>query len=718
MLTVKLDATSSVLPKVLIVDDLEDVRWVLSNLIRLAGFTPIEAASGEEALARIRQEAPEVILLDVGLPDMDGFEVLTGIKAHDKTIPVIMVTAHGKTHDAVRAIRAGAYDYLSKPFSNEDIVLTVRRGIEEKAWKGRVRQSPPGTDALLDFMGKGAAIQRLQREVAQVTATNFSVLVTGETGTGKELVAQALHAGSARAAKPFVAVDCGAIAESLIESELFGHEKGAFTGAYQAQAGAFELASGGTIFLDEIGNMPLAMQGKLLRVLETRKIHRIGSTREREVDFRVVAATNADLRALAEQQRFRPDLYHRLAEFTIHLAPLRERTEDLPFLVNRFLAEASKELGKQMGGLSDSAWGLFQRYDWPGNVRELRNQLRQAVLLCDDPGEMISPKNLGALDARRSPSEGLGPDPAEPGDAFRAWPLHLSAVTLTYENNIPLKKLIQRVTDQVERALLLQALKLSEGNKAHAARLLQIDYKTIHSKLKAYEICSTPFMKDRYKTVERSTAARHYLGANDMTDKNRTEAFAEGKLRIEEIGRRLGSLFGQPKPEPSGSGGLFAGLGSLIEQLGKLAEQAERAGGVVSKTGDFNVGSDKRLKGVYGFSVKSALGEQGGVKIEPFGNIRRDEEGKLVEVQQIREPMVDLFDESDHVLIIAEVPGIEQEDVRLELQDDILIFVAEKGDSKYRKELLLPASFSSAQMSFTCRNGILEIRLNKDNSKD
>ena len=203
-----------------------------------------------------------------------------------------------------------------------------------------------------------------------------------------------------------------------------------------------------------------------------------------------------------------------------------------------------------------------------------------------------------------------------------------------------------------------------------------------------------------------------------MVDKKPTEEFAEGKLRIEEIGRRLGSLFRKPKPVPFDSGGLFAGLGSLIEQLGKLAEQAEQAGGVVSKTGEFNVGSDKRLKGVYGFSVKSALGEQGGVKIEPFGNIRRDEEGKLVEVQQIREPMVDLFDESDHLLIIAEVPGIEQEDVRLELQDDILIFSAEKGDSKYRKELLLPTSFSPEKMSFTCRNGILEIRLSKENTKD
>jgi len=205
-----------------------------------------------------------------------------------------------------------------------------------------------------------------------------------------------------------------------------------------------------------------------------------------------------------------------------------------------------------------------------------------------------------------------------------------------------------------------------------------------------------------------------YLGENDMTDKKRTEEFAEGNDRIEEIGHRLGALLGKPKPESSGSGGLFAGLGSLIEQLGKLAEQAEQAGGVVTKTGGFNVGSDERLKGVYGFSVKSALGEKGGVKVEPFGNIRRDEEGKLVEVHQIREPMVDVFDEPDHLLIIAEVPGIEQEDVRIELQDDILIFAAEKGDSKYLKELLLPVSFSSGQMSFTCRNGILEVRLNKE----
>ncbi len=495
-----MDSTPSVPAKVLIVDDLEEARWVLSNLIRLAGFAPVTAASGEEALACVRHEAPDVMLLDVCLPDMDGFEVLTRVKAHDKTVPVIMVTAYGKTHDAVRAIRAGAYDYVAKPFSNEDVVLTVRRALEEQALKGRVQKfhdRPGQTGSLLDCMGTSAAVQRIQMEVEQVAPTNLSVLVMGETGTGKELVARAVHAAGPRAAKPFVAVDCGAIPESLIESELFGHEKGAFTGAHRAKAGAFELADGGTIFLDEIGNVPLAMQGKLLRALEERRIHRIGSTNERDVDFRVVVATNVDLRAMVDQQAFRRDLYHRLAEFTISLPPLRERTEDLPLLAERFLAQANKELGKQVGGLSDSAWGLIQRYDWPGNARELRNQLRRAVLRCRDPGGVITPECLGMLDGRGSPSESLGPDHPErprPQDGGgRACPLCAPAALLASEGSPPLKELVGRVTAQVERAILLQALKRTRGNKAQAARLLHIDYKTIHSKLKEYNISSIRF---------------------------------------------------------------------------------------------------------------------------------------------------------------------------------------------------------------------------------
>jgi len=504
-----MDLTPYAPAKVLIVDDLEEARWVLSNLIQLAGFAPVVAASGEEALARIRHETPDVVLLDVRLPDMDGFEVLARAKAHDKVLPVIMVTAYGETHDAVRAMRAGAYDYVAKPFINEDIVLTVRRALEENASRQQLRQIldlPRQVGSLLDSMGTSATVRHILREMEQVASTNFSVLVTGETGTGKDLVARAIHAASPRAAKPFVAVDCGAIPESLIESELLGHEKGAFTGAHHAKAGAFELAGEGTIFLDEIGNLPLAMQGKLLRVLEERKIHRIGSTNERDVDFRVVAATNMDLQAMVGQQAFRRDLYHRLAEFTIGLAPLRERKEDLPFLVNRFITDANRELSKQVGGLSHSAWGLIQQYDWPGNARELRNQLRRAVLLCDDAEEMITPELLGMLDRRRSPSEFLRPDQPEQGcpleGGCRTCPFRVPAALLASGNSPPLKVLVGRMTAQLERAILLRTLDLTEGNKAQGARLLHIDYKTIHNKLKAYEISSTRFCGSHVKLLD------------------------------------------------------------------------------------------------------------------------------------------------------------------------------------------------------------------------
>lgn len=499
------EATLPIQAKILIVDDSEGERWVLSNLMRQAGFTPLAVASGEEALDCIRQDAPDAMLLDVGLPGMNGFEVLERVNAYDKTMPVIMVTANGKTHDAVRAVRAGAWDYVTKPFKNEDVVLTLRCAIEEQALKCQVREIADPThraDSLLNTMGNSKAIQGIQKEVARVAETNFSILVIGESGTGKELVSQAIHTRSLRAAKPLVAVDCGAISESLIESELFGHEKGAFTGAYQAKKGAFELADGGTIFLDEIGNLPMAMQGKLLRVLETRRIHRIGSDKEQEVDFRVVAATNADLLAMVEKKTFRGDLYHRLAEYTICIPPLRERKEDLAFLVHRFLVLTNKELGKQVHGLSASAWALVQEYHWPGNARELRNQLRRAVLVCDGPDGMMTPENLEMLSRHSTSLESL-----DHGFSKQCWteiggtlacPLRGAEELLASGAGLSLTELTVRIHAQVERMILLRTLALTEGNKAKAARMLHIDYKTIHSKLKAYAISSNQFMKDAY----------------------------------------------------------------------------------------------------------------------------------------------------------------------------------------------------------------------------
>jgi DNA-binding NtrC family response regulator len=478
--TANTESARSPAATILIVDDLPDARWALSNLIHRAGLTPVAAANGAEALTYIQHETPDLVLLDICLPDVDGFGVLSWARAQAKVMPVIMLTAYGKTPDAVRAMRAGAYDYVAKPFNHEEILLTISRALHERALirpRRLLHDRPCQTGGLIDLMGSSAAVQRVQREVAQVAQTDLSVLVTGETGTGKELVARALHGQSRRAAIPLVVVDCGALPDSLIESELFGYEKGAFTGAHHTKTGAFEAADGGTIFLDELGNLPLLVQGKLLRALEARRIHRIGRLNEQDVDFRVLAATNTDLRAAVDQQTMRRDLYHRLAQFTIHLPPLRERKEDLPFLVDRFVAEGNRELGRQVLGLRDAAWEAIQRYDWPGNFRELRNLLRRAVLLCDAPDQMIDAASLGLPDAH--------------AESLQPLPLSLAERQLSPDDHQPLRKLVGDVAARAERAILLRALELTEGNKARCARLLQVDYKTLRSKLKTYEIFPT-----------------------------------------------------------------------------------------------------------------------------------------------------------------------------------------------------------------------------------
>lgn len=476
--------------KVLIVDDMEEVRWALSNIVRQEGLIPVFAASGAEALAQFISERPDIVLLDVGLPDMDGFEIMKRIKAQDKSTPVVMVTAHGKTGEAVRAIRADAFDYMAKPFLNQDIVLTMRRALDEKALKVKKRQSFIGSvyaSPLLESMGRSLAIQRIHAEVEQVAKTKLSVLLSGESGTGKEVVARAIHAASPRADKPFVALDCGAISAALIENELFGHEKGAFTGAYQSKIGAFEMAAGGTLFLDEIGNLPMDMQSTLLRVIETQNVRKIGGTREHRIDFRLVAATNLNLQTIVRQKNFRGDLYYRLAEFTINLPPLRERSEDIVYLARRFLAEANLELGRSVSGMSSQTEELLCGYAWPGNVRELRNQIRRATLLCIDPAGMVTPELFPALDGVSGCERLNSPDDVSA----------LAAANPMFSGE-SLKEITARVIAQVERIVLQQALQHTQGNKAKAARLLRIDYKTMYSKLKAYEISSNRFASDTY----------------------------------------------------------------------------------------------------------------------------------------------------------------------------------------------------------------------------
>lgn len=474
--------------KILILDDLEEMRWLLSNLVRLAGCQPIAAATAAEGLASLRQELPDAVLLDVCMPDMDGFAVLRQIQKLDRAIPVIMVTAHGGTPDAVRAIRAGAYDYVTRPFRNEDLLLTLRSAIDDMALQGSARRISDGqrhARPLLELMGGGNAVRRIVTQVERVGPTNLPVLITGDTGTGKELVAQAIHAASLRADKPFIVVDCGAIPDTLIESELFGHEKGAFTGAHRPRAGALELASGGTLFLDEIGNLPLLTQTSLLRALETQCVRRVGSTQEQRLDFRIIAATNVDLRASVVQQAFRSDLYHRLAGFTVRLTPLCERRESIPYLVQRFIVEANRELGRHVVGLSEIAQALVQRYDWPGNVRELRNQIRRAVLLCDGPGALIAPENLGIADIGQRSADAAPPE-ASPGCCARPGGTQECLFRVPRDllsGHRSLTDMVQSTMAEFEYWVMLQALSQTHGNKTQASRLLGIDNKTLRSKL-------------------------------------------------------------------------------------------------------------------------------------------------------------------------------------------------------------------------------------------
>ncbi|MCX7048982.1 MAG: sigma-54 dependent transcriptional regulator [Candidatus Sumerlaeota bacterium] len=449
-------------PTVLIVDDVDSMRSILRIIVEHAGMEAIEAGDGQTALRLIEHKAADVVLLDVRMPGMDGHEVLRRAKELDSSLPVIMITAYGGIQDAIHTVKQGAIDYLTKPFSNEEIIQKIIGALDETHCQGRSEHPETESEAnlsLCERMGHGEEIQALASEVQRVAPTAFSVLIIGETGAGKEVIAQAIHAQSHRASKRFVAVDCGAIPETLIESELFGHEKGSFTGADNTRHGKFEAAAEGTLFLDEISNLPLSMQSKLLRALQEKQFYRVGASTPLQADARIVAATNQDL-SKANPAVFRRDLYHRLNEYAIRVPPLRERREDIPHLVNRFLRMANDELGKKVAGVSDAAMDVLLQHDWPGNVRELRNIIRRAVLLAE---ETIDLPLLG--------------------------PLKSACVTPLPEcagARLSLKEISKQHSASAERTALQEVLARTGGNKALAARILQIDYKTIHAKIRLY----------------------------------------------------------------------------------------------------------------------------------------------------------------------------------------------------------------------------------------
>jgi two-component system nitrogen regulation response regulator GlnG len=460
--------------KILIVDDEAEIRSLLGAVLQAKGYEIATAEDGAAAVAAVPRERPAVILMDLSMPRMNGMDALPEIKRLDPEVPVVICTAHADLATAVRAMKLGAYDYLTKPFDVELLVLTVERAVERHRLHSRIeelkRQGQGGS--LGERMGGSPAIAQVIQQVGQVAESNFTVLVQGETGTGKELVARAIHQQSPRRQAPFVAVDCGAIPETLVESELFGHERGAFTGAQSRREGHFQLAKGGTLFLDEIGNVPVATQAKLLRALEQREVLPLGGTRAVAVDARIIAATNAELEESVKAGRFRADLYYRLSEFTIALPPLRSRREDIMHLAQRFLDEVSMELRRPVRRISDEAMQMLLHHHWPGNVRELRNVVRKAALLAT---EVVTPEHVPALTAGAAP----GPvrTPAEPAGG----------------EDLSLREVAELAAVQAEREVIRHALQSTKGNKSQAARLLRTDYTTLHAKMKRYGISARDF---------------------------------------------------------------------------------------------------------------------------------------------------------------------------------------------------------------------------------
>jgi DNA-binding NtrC family response regulator len=454
--------------QVLIVDDDLDISLMLSILMKKEGLPCMVAHNGEAALKMVPTVKPEMLLVDVRMPGIDGMEVLKRVKEIDPHLPVVLITAYADIPASVAAMRAGAFDYLPKPFDHSEVVRVVRAALAARDRRRRAQTEIIAADNCLRvMMGPSDAVSHIIRDVNRVAQSDFSVIIQGETGSGKELVARSIYQLSSRGNAPFIPLDCGAIPETLIESELFGYQKGAFTGATAPKAGKFEAAQGGTLFLDEIANLPWAAQAKLLRVIQEKAVLRLGATLPVKIDVRLITASNQPLQGLAESGQMREDLFFRLNEFIITIPPLRERRDDIPYLAKRFLDITNKELKKNVKGFTEYALEALFACNWPGNVRQLRSVIRRAVLLADD---IITERHL---DIKRTPVPGLAFTPRVEGIPWQ---------------ELSLKEIVHRSVATVEREVLVQVLKYTKGNKAKAARLLQIDYKTIHTKMKQFGI--------------------------------------------------------------------------------------------------------------------------------------------------------------------------------------------------------------------------------------
>jgi nitrogen regulation protein NR(I) len=448
--------------RILIADDELNIRKVLSATLRREGYEVLTAKDGAEAIELLGSGKVQVVVTDLKMPRGDGIEVLQYVQHHRPQIPVIIITAHGTISNAVEALKSGALDYITKPFDKADLIQTIAKAVRTESLASRNLQVEP--DAGRDRMiGRTPAMRAIYEMIDKVADTPSTVLITGESGTGKELIAAALHERSQRAPRPFIKINCAAIPRELMESELFGHEKGAFTGAVSSKPGRFELADGGTLFLDEIADIPIEMQVKLLRALQEGEIERVGGLTTQTVDVRLVAATNRDLQQQVEQGRFREDLYYRLAVVPIRLPPLRERAEDIPLLVEHFIAKYNARLDRQIRGIQAEALELLKSHHWPGNIRELENAIERCILFSDGPeiGPADLPEELLPVTAGAVEAPGL-------------------------EGEQSLKAIVKRKTAELEKDLIVAALAETAGNVTQAARRLKISRKSLQNKMKEF----------------------------------------------------------------------------------------------------------------------------------------------------------------------------------------------------------------------------------------
>lgn len=445
--------------KILIADDEKNMIWALKKAFKNEDYKIITASNGIDAVEKATCHTPELVLLDFKMPKLNGLEALKKIKEIDPKISIIMMTAHGTMESAIEAMKNGAIDYISKPFDIEDLKLQIRKALDIGAMKDQIEfltEELRNTTGKV-IIGKSSKIKDVLDRVSKVANSNATVLITGESGTGKELIANAVHYSSDRKDKPYVKINCGAIPENLLESELFGHEKGAFTGAVNKKLGKFERASKGTIFLDEVGELSLPMQVKLLRVLQEKEIERIGGTAVIKIDVRVVAATNRDLKKMVEEGSFREDLYYRLNVIPIEIPALKERKEDIPLLVKYFIEKYCNQIGRSMIDIHKEALEMLVKYEWQGNIRELENVIERMVILCQ--GDTINKKDL--------PKEILYKD-------VNSIEFVLPETGINFE--------------EVEKSFIKQALVLSEGNQTKAARLLGITRHTLLYRMDKYDL--------------------------------------------------------------------------------------------------------------------------------------------------------------------------------------------------------------------------------------